>query len=226
MNRIRKYKNKFQVLTTPHHRFDPGFELMLGGWTDDNLRNYNVKEFMDMDDALEEAFNYPDIDWEKMVLFHKDVYVKLYKIIKSELEENDFIVEFEPQIMTASQIKDAMFDRVMKFGKRFKLNYNLNDIIGYHIINPWGKNLREMYRIFKNNRNLRIVRHEFDHGVIRAIGETDIGTNYEIILWPTLVAHWARWALKHPDLSEETKEASLKDILATQTQIEKTISIR
>lgn len=226
MNRIRKYKHKLQVLITPHHRFDPGFELMLGAWTDDHLRNYHIMEFIDMDDALEEAFNYPDIDWEKMVLFHKDIYVKLYKIIKSELQDNDFITEFEPQIMTANQIKETMFNRVMKLGKRFKLNYNLNDIIGYHIINPWGKNLREIYKILKNNRNLRIVRHEFDNGVIRAIGETDIGTNYEIVLWPTLIAHWARWSLKHPELPIETIESSLKDVLSTQTQIEKTISIR
>jgi hypothetical protein len=226
MNRIRKYKNKIQVLITPHHRFDPGFELMLGAWTDDHLRNYHIMEFIDMDDALGEAFNYPDIDWEKMVLFHKDIYVKLYKIIKSELQDNDFITEFEPQIMTANQIKETMFDRVMKLGKRFKLNYNLNDIIGYHIINPWGKNLREIYKILKNNRNLRIVRHEFDHGVIRAIGETDIGTNYEIVLWPTLIAHWAKWSLKHPELSMETKESSLKDVSTTQTQIEKIVSIR
>lgn len=226
MNRIRKHKNKIQVLITPHHRFDPGFELMLGAWTDDHLRNYSIKEFVDMDDALEEAFNYPDIDWEKMVIFHKDIFVKLHKIIKSELQYNDFIVELEPQIMSAEQVKHAMFDRVMKFGKRFKLNYNLNDIIGYHIINPWGKNLREIFKVLRDNKNLRIVRYETDNGVIRAIGETDIGTNYEIILWPTLVAHWARWVVKHPDLPLETKEASLKDVLNTQNQIEKTINIR
>ena len=128
--------------------------------------------------------------------------------------------------MTADQVKETMFDRVMKLGKRFKLNYNLNDIIGYHIINPWGKNLREIYKILKSNKNLRIVRHEYDNGVIRAIGETDIGTNYEIILWPTLIAHWARWSLKHPEISAESKELALKDILSTQNQIEKIVNIR
>jgi len=226
MNRIRKYKNKYQVLITPHHNFDPSFELMLGSWTDDQLRNYSVREFSCMEDAMAESFNHPDISWERLVIFHKDIYSNLYRMIKSELEEHDFIVEFEPKIMTPEQVKNIMFDRVIKLGKRFKLNYNLNDVIGFHIINPWGKNLRDIYGVLKRNTNLRIVRHEYEFGIIRLIGETDIGTNYEIVLWPTLVAQWARWSIKHPELTDQTKEASLKDILVAQQSIEKCINIR
>lgn len=226
MNRIRKYKNKYQVLITPHHRFDPGFELMLGSWTDDQLRNYSIREFPCMEEAMAESFDHPDINWERIVDFHRDIYAKLYKIIKSELEEHEFIVEFEPKIMSPDQVKNIMFDRVMKLGKRFKLNYNLNDVIGFHIINPWGKNLRDIYGILKHNNNLRISRHEYEFGVIRMIGETDIGTNYEIVLWPTLVAQWARWSIKHPEISEQSKEQSIKDILVAQQSIEKCVNIR
>lgn len=226
MNRIRKYKNKYQVLITPYHSFDPGFELMLGSWSDDQLRNYSIKEFSSMEDAMAESFDHPDINWEKMVIFHKDIYANLYKIIKSELEEHAFIVEFEPKIMTPHQVKNIMFDRVMKMGKRFRLDYNLNDVIGFHIINPWGKNLRDIYGILKNNSNLRIARHEYEFGIIRMIGVTSIGSNYEIVLWPTLVSQWAKWSAKHPELSEQAKDQSLKDILVAQQNVEKCVNIR
>lgn len=226
MNRIRKYKDVFQVLITPHNRFDSGFELMLGNWSDDHLQNYSIKNFQDKDDAFEEAFNYPPIDWEKMVLFHKDIYVKLHKIIRQDIEASNFIVELEPKILTGDQLKDIMFDRVMIYGKRFRLDYNLNDIFGYHIINPWSKNLIEIKKKLESNANLRIVRTETSSGVIRLIGETDIGTNYEIVLWPTLIAHWARWVSKNPNLVDSVKKTSLKDMLESQLQIEKNASLR
>lgn len=226
MNRIRKYKNKYQVLITPHDNYNYDLEKMFGHWTDDHLKCYHIKEFETMEDAMNEAFKYPELDWYKLIEFHKDIYIKLKNIIKNELIKHNFIVEFESKIMIDEQLKHTMFERVSKFGKRFQLNYNLNDIIGYHIINPWGKNLREIYNVLKNNSNLRIIRKECTNGVIRMIGETDIGTNYEIVLWTTLIAQWARWVIKHPDISEQSKEQSLKDILVTQEQIEKRINIR
>lgn len=226
MNRIRKYKNKYQVLITPHDNYNFGLEKMFGHWTDDHLKCYHIKEFSSMEDAMEEAFKYPELNWYKLVEFHKDIFVKLRNIIRSELVEHDFIVEFEAKIMEEDQLKHTMFERVARFGKRFQLNYNLNDIIGYHVVNPWGKNLKEICNILKNNADLRIVRKEYSNGVIRMVGETDIGTNYEIVLWPTLVAQWARWVIKHPEVPEQSKEQSLKDILTTQEQIEKTINIR
>ena len=226
MNRIRKYNNKYQVLITPHHKFDIGFELMLGNWTDDNLRNYHIKEFTDMDDAMEEAFNHPDVDWEKMVIFHKDIYAKLYKLIKAELDFGEFIVELEPRIMQGNEIKEIMFNRVMTLGKRFKLNYNLNDIIGYHIVNPWSRNLKEIFNLLKSKKELRIVRYETDHGVVRMIGETDIGTNYEIVLWPTMISQWSKWVTKHPEIPNETKETSLEQLVKLQKDIDKQISLR
>lgn len=226
MERIRKYKNRYQVLITPYNKFDSGFELMLGNWKDGNLRSYNIREYTNMEDAMAEAYNHPELSWYKLIEFHKDIYAKLYKIIKSELYHHDFIVELEPKISTPEELKEIMFDRVMSFGKRFRLSYNLNDIIGYHIINPWSINLKEIYNILRNNALLRIVRYENESGIIRMIGETDIGTNYEIVLWPTLVAHWARWINKNNNISQLAITESLKDILKTQEKIDESINIR
>lgn len=226
-NRIRKYKDKYQVLiTNPRSNMYDSTGEMIGNWTDDHLRNHKIEEYSNSEDAMICAYNFPDLNWESIVSYHKEIYKHLYTIIKSELEEHNFIVELEPKIMTAEELKNVMFDRIMQFGDRFTLSYNLNDVIGFHIVNPWGKNLREIFRVLKKNRRLKIIRYEHEHGVIRAIGETDIGSLYEINLWPTLVANWARWVNRHPELSKKAVDSALKDILRTQQQIEKSINIR
>ena len=72
MNRIRKYGKIYQVLITPTQSTNATFELMMGDWADSNLRNYYVLEYDTLGDAMVEAFKYPDIDWDKMVLMHKN----------------------------------------------------------------------------------------------------------------------------------------------------------
>lgn len=226
MNRIRQHNGKHQVIITPHHRFDTGFELMLGNWTDSKLKNYSIKEFTNLEDAQCEALLYPDIDWLKIVLFHKEIYLKLHKIIKSELETNNFIVDFEAKIMTADELKNTMFNRVMQYGKRFNLSYNLNDIIGFHIINPWNSNLNEIKQILIKNKTLRISKIHEVKGSIKLIGVTDIGTTYEITLWPTLIAQWARWVSKEKNLSEKAIDDAFNDAVKAQEQINNTINLR
>lgn len=227
MNRIRKYKNKYQVLVTPYRIANAdGFNVMLGHWTDEHLKNYNIFEYLDMEEAVQESLKYPDVDWQKLIEYHKDIYVGLYKTIKSDLEDNLFVVDIQPKIMTADELKETMFNRVMNLGKRFTLSSELNDIIGYHIVNPWNKNLREIYRILKNNKNLRIKKFTNTEGIIRMIGVTSIGTNYEIVLWNTLLSNWSRWVSLHPEIPDEVKKQTYEDVLKTQTIIEKSNVIR
>lgn len=229
MNRIRKIENdKYQVLITPTHRFDSGFELMIGNWTDEHLRNYGIKQFDTLEDAMELAYLYADISWEKLVLFHKDVYQQLNKIIKQHLDKHSFIVEYEPTILTPDQLKNIMFDRVLNHGNRFRLKYNLNDVIGFHIINPWSNNLAEIANILKLDFNLRITKISDNYGVIKLIGQTTIGTTYEIVLWPTLIAQWAKWVYLHPQhqSDEDTTKKSLKNILSTQKIVDAKYVIR
>jgi hypothetical protein len=226
MNRIRKYNDVYQVLVTPHHRFDSGCELMLGGWNDGSLAGYSVKEYPSIDLALNEAFNHPDIDWLKLVLFHKEIYYKLHKIVKAELVNHDFIVDFEPHLMSPEELKEAFFVRILNFSQRFRLTYNMNDLISFNIINPWSSNLKNIKKILLNNRSLRIIKVIEDTYVTRLVGETDIGTSYEIVLWTTMLAQWARWSSSHPNVSEQQKEIAMKDAIVAQDNIEKTMNLR
>lgn len=226
MNRIRKFNNNYQVLITPYHRFDTSFELMLGLWTDDYLRNYSITTFQTMEEAMELAFTMPDIDWFKLVLFSKDSYVKLNKIIRQIVNENNFIVEYEPHLMTPEELKETMFNRVMINGDRFRLDWNLNDVIGFHIVNPWSSNLRSIYSVLKTIPELRLMRSQFDNGVITLIGETDIGTTYSIILWPTLIYQYAKWSKINPNVSDNSLATTLANIINMQKQIDNGIVLR
>ena len=227
MNRIRKHNGKFQVLVTPAYQSNSdGLSLMLGAWSDDSLHNYYIKEFTDSQDAQELAYNMPDINWQKLVLAHRDIFIQNKNIIRDVLYNNNFIVEFEPRITNSEEIKDNFFNRIMALGKRFKLNYDMNDVMGYHIINPWTSNLKQIYRVLKSTPELRIVRYEVENGIIRAIGETPIGTTYEIVLWPTLVAQWARWCKMNPDTPNEQKELRLKNILELQKKVDSVVALR
>lgn len=185
MNRIRKYKNKIQVLITPHHKFDSGFELMLGNWTDIHLKNYNVLNFNTMEDAINEALRYPDINWDQMILWHKNNFNKITEIIQYELRINNFNVEFKHRLLNSYQIKNIMFDRIMALGERFRLGYHLNDIISYHITNLFSDDIRALTEILSENQALRIIYKTNDNGIIKLVGKTDIGTTYEIVLWTT-----------------------------------------
>lgn len=226
MNRIRYHNEKYQVLITPYRMGDDGIEIMLGNWTDDHLRNYKVQEFDDKEDALECAINLPELNFNRIVDFHKDIYIDLYRAIKDDLDDHNFVYDLDPKIMSPEQLKNSFFDRVINLGSRFSLTYNLNDVIGYNIINPYSKNLREIYKVLKYNNKLRIVRHESKNGIIRMIGETDIGTNYEIVLWPSLVAYWAKWSSQNSDVSKENKTNALKDVIRLQKKVDETINIR
>jgi hypothetical protein len=227
MNRIRKNKNVYEVLITPYRIGNPdGFSMMLGYWTDDHLKNYRILEFIDLDDAVQESIQHPDVEWQRLIEFHKDIYVELYKIIKSELTDGNFVVDFQPKIMTADELKNTMFDRVKNSGKRFTLNNDLNDIIGYHIVNPWMKNLKEILNLLKSNKKLRIDRSIQGDGFIRLIGNTSIGTNYEIVLWTTMVSHWVRWISMNPNLPNDTKKESYQEILNIQKSMDNNMTIR
>jgi hypothetical protein len=199
---------------------------MLGGWNSGSLAGYAVKEYKTANDALDEAFEHPDIDWLKLVLFHKDIYMKLYKIVKTELVTHDFIVDLDSHLMSPDELKNAFFERVLNSGERFRLTYNMNDIILFNIINPWTTNLKNIQKIMTNNRHLRIIKVVEDNNVIRLIGETDIGTSYEIVLWSTMMAQWAKWATAHPNVSQEQKDSAMKDAIVAQESIEKTINLR
>jgi hypothetical protein len=221
MNRIRKYGNKYQVLVTPHHRFHSGFELMLGNWTDEHLKTYQVITFPTEEEAMKKAFQYPEINWDQMVLWHKHIFDKLNNVIKYEINVNNFDdVSLLPIILYPEHLKNMMFDRVMAHGNRFRLGYHMNDVISFHITHPYTSNIQELSAILSENQALRIIYKTNDKGIIRLVGRTDLGTTYEIVLWTTLTANWARWAQKNPQISLNTKLKELDKVIVKQKTID------
>lgn len=195
MNRILELNGKFQVLVTPTYVDSPSFELMLGNWEDKNLRGFHIREFDTLQDAIDLAFKYPSIDWNKIVSLHKDAYHIIVNSIKNNLRDGKFIIELDSKLMSPIEIKETMFRRVYFHGERYNLFYNANDVICINIINPWTKNLIEIANLLKNIPELRIVNLYKTKTHLCLVGVTDVGTTYEIRLWTTLMAHWTRWIL-------------------------------
>jgi hypothetical protein len=195
MNRILRVGNKFQVLVTPTYTTNPSFELMLGNWTDEKLRNYKIYEFDVLQDAMDVAFRYPSIDWNKLITINEDEYENIVNRIRNLLKSTNSLVELDTHLMSPIELKKAMFKRVQMYGKRFNLSYDANDIICVNIINQWTNNLIEISEHLKNNYDLHIKRVVKTPTYIKLIGLTAFGTTYEIRLWTTLTSQWARWLL-------------------------------
>jgi hypothetical protein len=226
MNRIRKYNNKYQVLITPSQPFNSSFELMMGTWTDDYINRFYVTEYETLGDAQCEAYKYPDIDWTVMVLNYKSAFTDKKEIIKQVLSDNEYIVDFEALYKTPEETKNAMFNRVLNHGCRFNLLYNMNDIIYFHIVNPWTKNCMEIADKLINETKLKILKKTITNGVIQLIGKTDLGTTYEIAVWPTLLMQWAKWRTKNPNVSSDTSQELFNNIVKQQAQFDSNDVIR
>lgn len=220
MNRIRENNGKFQVLITPTQRFNAGFEFMAGNWRDEDLRNYFIIEYDNIYDAQNEAFRYPDLDWEKLVLFHQGVFFDLKKRLHTVFNENKINANLDAIYQSPKQVKETMFNRVAEHGKRFTVKYCLNDVIGFHITCPTFKQLVSIAQILEQVPRFRIFKKIVVNKVIHLVGVTDVGTTFEIILWPSLIAHWAQWASTTHGVSEETKAIAFKEALKKQNLID------
>ena len=223
MNRVRKIGDDFQVLMTPHQRFHSGIELMIGNWTDPHLSNYYVETYPTWEDAMQRAYDFPDINWDQLVLYHKDIFSKLFDIIRYEIDVNNFDMNIKPMLLNSYQAKNLMFDRVIDLGKRFRLVYHMNDLISFWISNTYTANLKELAEILSINQELRIIYTSEENGIIKLVGKTDLGTSYEINLAPTLIADWGRWAMKNIHLPEEFRLEKLKKIKKHQDKLDKSL---
>jgi hypothetical protein len=201
MNRIRKIGDIFQVLITPHNNIAPDSPMLYGNWDDDDYRNFYIMEFKSLNDAQCEAFEHPDIDWYRLVLNHKEIYIRLLNQIGDLVASNTVNFEFIPHLMAPLEVKNMVLNRVMNNGERFNLKYGLSDIISFTIISPWSKNLFNIANVIENYKehffrdDLRIrekIIH--DNVIIFLYGYTELGTVYVIKLIPSLIYGWMKWA--------------------------------
>jgi hypothetical protein len=232
MNRIRKVGNLYQVLITPYIKESPDSSLMIGNWTDDKLRNYNVLTFETLNEAQCEAFQHPDIDWHKIIINHEHIFYRLRNTIKAVLDESLFNVEFKSYLMSSDKLKNAMFDRVLNGGTRFNLRYNVSDIISFTITNPWSSVLSEVSLLLEKYKGhlyldeLRIREKKVVDGkIIILYGYTEYGTVYQIKLIPNLMDQWASWVNTYKPTTENA-EKNYKQLLNTQNIIDNSTILR
>ena len=223
MNRIRKADGKYQVLITPTIQMSPDSSLLIGNWEDESLRNYSVLQFETMNDAMCESYNYPDIDWYKIVLNHKYIFQRLESTLQKIINENKLNVEFRSKLLDPVSLKNMMSDRVIKAGERFNLKTGINDIISFTIINPWSNNLHNIAKLIENYQehvyrdDLRIRSKKIIDGkIIYLHGVTEFGTIYEIKLIPTLLQQWVDWYNKNGHQNEEVATKLYNDVLKKQ----------
>jgi hypothetical protein len=98
--------------------------------------------------------------------------------------------------------------------------------MAFHIVNPFSKNLYEISKYLENDDRLRIFRKFVNNGVIHLIGRNDVGTTFEIGLWPTMIAQWARWVEKNPQISNESKKQSFMESVKKQDALDNGFELR
>lgn len=226
MNRIRKVNNLYEVLITPHHVYDSSMELILGNWKDEDLADYSIKTFDTLNDAMAESYLHPDILWNKLSDDHIDNFKILNKKIREIIEKYNFIVDIKSSLLTGNQIKNCMFDRVKRNDGTFRLINQMNDIISFYIINPWTNNCAELGKIIVKDTSFKIIKHSIFNKIINLVGETDIGTTYQIIILPTLMYQFIEWKNKDRQLNQNTISNNLSQIIKAQDMLDKTVVLR
>jgi len=225
MNRIRKFSNKYEVLITPYHKFDSAMEIIMGGWKSEDLVGYSIKTFDFMDDALEEAYKYPNIIWNKLSSDHIENYKDLYTHIQDLLNDHLYITEFKGRLLSGDDIKETMFNRVKRNDLQFRLYNNLDDIISFQIINPWTSNCVNISKMLIKKYDLRIIKNEVVNKIICLTGETTVGTTYEIKIIPTIMFQLIEWNKLHPNVNKTNLDTLMPQYIKLQDTIDRTTPI-
>ena len=200
------------------------------------MMGFHVLSFPSYDEAKCEALKHPDINWQQLSEYHKDNYLSLRNMISDLIAHTKIAVDFVPNLLTPDQIKNKMFDRVIKgqYGQNnsFRLVNDMNDIINFAIINPWSSNLKEMEQFLIRESRLEIIRKIEKNKITHLIGKTDIGTTYEIVLMPSVIYNWYKWKcvnmgnMNMGNISMDIIAKNLSNAIKTQEEIDKTIPIR
>lgn len=233
MNRIRRVDDIFQVLITPYMKVAPDVPLLIGNWDDETMRNFSVINYENLNDAQCEAFNYPDIDWHRIVLNHEHIFVRLRNTIQELLNRYNFKVEFKAELMDGEMFKNTMFNRVERNGERFNLRFTMNDIMSFTIVNPWSKTLHKIAHMLENHRehlardDLRIrFKRILDNKIILLHGHTELGTIYEIRLVPSTLDQWAQWMQEIGFTKYDYSMSLYKKLIKQQDYVDNNVVVR
>lgn len=231
MNRIRKTPEGYQVLLTPNISVSPDSSLMIGNWSNPELRNFRVMSFDSLNDALAESYKYADIDWYRLIINHEHIFNRLDKQIRAILANYELNVEMHSKLMGPAEFKETMFERVLHGGERFNLKENFNDLISFTIINPFTATLNKVSDILENHKehlyrdDLRLREKAIVDGKITFLyGQTEFQTMYSIKMIPSLLHTWTQWKNKKfgPYLDDPSGHADklYKEFLQKQQMID------
>lgn len=218
MNRIRKYNNKYQVLVNNNIAVNPSIEVSIGELFSSNIKNYTIKEYDNLQDAMNVAYNLPVINFTKIHSDCVDNYKSLTHLLNKILIDNNVL--FKGKLLEPLEIKETLFNRILLKGRRFTFYYDYNDIISFDIINPYYTNLLHLANTLKNVKELRLLKMEETYTHIKLIGLTDNNVLYEIRLWTDILYNFMVWIKKNnynimdyiPELKQKLKEQKIIDV--------------
>ena len=192
MNRIREINNKYQLLINNNYTTNPSIELTLGDILNkEQLKNYEIKHYDNLQDAINEAYNYPPINFNKIHSDSVDIFKKLNLLVNNILLNENIIIK--PKLLLPNEIKNMLFDRILKHGNRFNFYFNFNDIITFDLIHSHTNNLLNIINILKKHKELQIIRIEKTLTHIKLIGLTENNLTYEIRLWTSILYDFMNW---------------------------------
>lgn len=221
MDRIRRYKDGFQVLITPNQQYNVGFEYVIGSWSDGSLKGFKVVEVDSLDKAVDLADNHPNINWNQLVEFHKDSFLYLEALIKKIISYSKIQALLNSKLMEPEEAKNTLMNRILKYQNNgsFRIVNNMNDIVSFEITAKTSVDLEKLAIHLMKNSKLKIFKSFEKNKVIHLIGRTDISTTFEIILVPTLIKDWMIMRNKTNMNIEETI-SSLHEIISIQNKID------
>lgn len=164
-----------------YHGKDPNV-----AWTEDVLEyDHNDKNplysqfkpsFMKFCDELQQN------SIKNMIDNHKPCFDLLSGVMQDILEgiKNKYVVWFQSRLKSI----DSLYDKINVRGIK-----EIKDIIGFRIIYPWTSGLYEIADLLESVKELCIYSKEMreNNKVIYLYGKTNLGSTYEIQLWPTII---------------------------------------
>ena len=214
MNRIQEFNGQFQVLISGTT------EDFLGRLSRFSVSNTYLENYNTLEEAQIKSFSLPDLNWFTIVNYHKHEYKRLTNDIKEIINTENITILFENKLKTPEELKESVFNRLNHYKNEFILDDNINDIISFHISNPWTENIIKLSNLFqKNNKlNIKFVKNK-DNKIFNLIGINNNNTSYSIYLYPSVIYKFIRLSMNKKDKSNINK--LYKESLVLQNTIDK-----
>lgn len=229
MERIRQInkdgKTKYEVLITPNSVSSPTNAIMLGDWLyyhdDTALMNYSIQTFKTLNEAMETAYKYPPIRWDKMILDNIDAFYAVSKILTDNLVYNRTVATFNKILLSPEQLKNTMFNKISNLGKDFSMFYDIDTVFAFDIVQPWKINIKRTQDQLMSIPELNIIKTIETPTHIKLIGINPSGVSYSIRLWLTIYYNCMFWGFNN-DIPKDLILYQFKKLIKSQNILDQT----